>query len=284
MNVKVTYTGSSGNTYDLKLKERLRLKKANFHKYAWTMDTTKQKYGVTVDEFRRDPIWYDASLIFTGTYEENKEMLEALHADFERDILTNQEGKLTWGDYSIGMFVTSSSTYPNDKEETQNDITIYCPYPFWTMEKTIHIFPYTPTVTDEDKQYSYQYPYSYASSQDRTVYFDTAHYAESDFRMVAYGPFSELSVEINDDLKRIGYAVSSGEFMVVDSRQHGQYKGEAYVIKSDGTKVNVFDYRAPEHQLFKKVPAGKLDIDYSRTHGIDLTVFLERSEPIWTLS
>ena len=182
------------------------------------------------------------------------------------------------------MFVTSSSTYPNDNEETQNDITIYCPYPFWTMEKTIHIFPYTPTVTDEDKQYSYQYPYSYASSQERTVRFDTAHYAESDFLMVAYGPFSELRVEINDDLKRVGYAVSSGEYMVIDSRLHGQYKGEAYVIKSDGTRVNVFDYRAPEHQLFKKAPAGTLNIDYSRTHGIDLTVFLERSEPIWTLS
>ena len=86
MNVKVTYTGSSGNTYDLKVKERLRLKKANFHKYSWAMDTTKQQYGVTVDAFRRDPITYDASLIFTGSYEENKELLEALHADFERDI------------------------------------------------------------------------------------------------------------------------------------------------------------------------------------------------------
>lgn len=284
MNVKVTYTGSSGNTYNLKLKERLRLKKANFHKYSWGMDTTKQQYGVTVDAFRRDPITYDASLIFTGSYEENKDMLEALHQDFERDILTNKQGKLTWGDYSIGTFATSSSTYPNDNEETQNDVSFYCPYPFWIKEKTINIFPYTPTILDNDKQYSYEYPYGYASSQERVVHFETGHYAESDFRIVAYGPFSELNVEINNDVKRIVYAVSAGEYMVVDSRRNGQYKGQAYVVGTNGTIVNVFDYRAPGYQLFKKVPAGLIDIDYSRTHGIDLTVFLERSEPIWTLS
>ena len=284
MNVKVTYTGSSGNTYDLKVKERLRLKQANFHKYSWAMDTTKQQYGVTVDTFRRDPITYDASLIFTGSYRENKELLEALHADFERDILTNKPGRLTWGDYSIGTFATSSSTYPIDNEETQNDVSFYCPYPFWTQEKTIAIYKYTPTVLETDKQYDYQYDYSYASSQDRVVHFDTGHYAESDFRMVAYGPFSELSVEINDDVKRIAYAVSAGEYMVIDSRRNGQYKGEAYVVKLNGSIVNVFDYRAPGYQLFKKVAAGIIDIDYSRSFGIDFTVFLERSEPIWTLS
>ena len=284
MNVKVTYTGSSGNTYNLKVKERLRLKKANFHKYSWTMDTTKQQYGVTVDGFRRDPIFYDASLIFTGSYEENKELLEALHADFERDILTEKEGKLTWGDYSIGMFVTSSSTYPIDNEETQNDISIYCPYPFWSKEKTITIYTYTPTILDTDKKYNYQYSYSYASSQERIVHFNTGHYAESNFRIMAYGPFSELNVEINDDVKRVVYAVSAGEYMVIDSRTNGQYKGSAYVVKSDGSIVNVFDYRAPGYQLFKKVAPGIIDIDYSRAHGIDFTVFLERSEPIWNLS
>ena len=284
MNVKVTYTGSSGNTYDLKVKERLRIKEANFHQYSWSMDTTKQQYGVTVDSFRREPITYEATLIFTGTYEENKELLEALHADFERDILTNRQGKLAWGDYSIGTFVTASSTFPNDDEQTQNDVSFYCPYPFWLQEKTITIYKYTPTELETDKQYSYQYNYSYVSSQDRVVHFDTGHYAESDFRMVAYGPFSEFNVEINDDVKRIGYAVSAGEYMVIDSRRNGQYKGEAYVVKLDGTIVNVFDYRAPGYQLFKKVGAGIIDIDYSRSFGIDFTVFLERSEPIWTLS
>ena len=282
MNVKVTYTGSSGNTYDLKVKERLRLKKANFHKYSWAMDTTKQQYGVTVDAFRRDSITYDASLIFTGSYEENKELLEALHADFERDILTEKPGILTWGDCSIRTFVTASSTYPNDKDDTQNDVSFFCPEPFWLQEKSITILPYTPTVLDTDKQYSYQYPYSYASSQDRVVHFNTGHYAESDFKMIAYGPFSELNVEINDDLKRVVYAVSAGEYMVVDSRMNGQYKGQAYVVKADGTVVNVFDYRAPGYQLFKKASSGIINIDYSRTHGIDFTVFLKRSEPIWS--
>ena len=282
MSVKVTYTGSSGNTYNLKLKERLRLKKANFHKYSWLMEVTKQKYGVTVDEFRRDPVSYDASLIFTGTYDENKKLLEALHADFERDILTVNRGTLTWGDCSIGVFVIASSTYPNDNEETQNDVTFFCPYPFWIQEKSISIYKYTPTAREEDKRYTYGYPYAYVESAEQIVHFDTGHYAESDFQIIAYGPFSELNVDIGGDKKRIGYAVSTGECMVVDSRRDGRYKGKAYVIKADGTIVNVFDYRAPGYQIFKKIPAGMVNINYSRAYGIDLTVFLERSEPIWS--
>ena len=120
--------------------------------------------------------------------------------------------------------------------------------------------------------------------QERRVFLETNHYAESDFMILAYGPFSSLNVNINGDLKKVDYEASAGEYMVIDSRRKGRLKGEAYLVKADGTRVSVFDYRTPECQLFKKVPAGRLTIDYSRQHGIDFTVFLERSEPIWTPS
>lgn len=281
--VKVIYTGSSGKSYDLKVKGRLRIRTANFHNYEWAMDTTKQQYGVTVDRFRREAITYSATLLFEGSYEETKELLESLHADFERDIINGTPGTLTWGDYSIRTFVYSSSTAP-DSVWTKNDVKFYCPYPFWTKEMTINIFPFTPTIRETDKKFPYQYPYSYAGMQERRVFLETNHYAESDFKIVAYGPFSALNVNINGDIKHVDYEASAGEYMVIDSRQKGRLKGEAYLVQGDGTRVNVFDYRAPECQLFKKVPPGRLTIDYSRQHGIDLTVFLERSEPIWTSS
>lgn len=284
-SVVLTYTGSSGNVYDLKTKGLIRTKTANFHAYEWKMDVTKQQYGVTVDRFTRDPATYQAVLIFDGTYENNKEMLERLHADFERDILNNTPGKLTWGDCSIDTFVYSSSTEPGDIEpDAKNTVKFYCPRPFWVQEKKISIFAHTPEILSTDKAYDYQYDYSYVGMLDQRVKFDTKHYAESDFRITAYGPFSVFNVNISGNIYRVEYEISTGEAMIIDSRQKGMYKGEAYVLKSDGSVANVFDYRSPSYQLFKRLPAGILTIDYSRTYGIDLSVFIERSEPIWNSS
>ena len=282
-DVKITYTGSSGNTYNLKKERFARIRTANFHAYEWAMDVTKQNQGVVVDRFYKEPAVYTAEIVLFGTVADRKKLLEAMHADFERDIINGTPGTLTWGEYSIGAFAYASSTSP-DTPWTKNEVKFYCPYPFWTKEMMISIFPFSPTVREKDKQYDYGYDYSYAGMQERRAFLETNHYAESDFKIIAYGPFSALNVDINGDIKRVDYEASAGEYMVIDSRQKGRLKGEAYLIQADGTRINVFDYRAPECQLFKKMPPGRLTIDYSRQHGIDLTVFLERSEPIWTSS
>ena len=99
--------------------------------------------------------------------------------------------------------------------------------------------------------------------------------------MVAYGPFSVLDVTISWNKYRVEYPASAGEAMIIDSRRNGQLKGRAYLQKQGNQEINVFDYRAPQYQIFKKIPPGMVTIDYSREHGIDLSVFLERSEPIW---
>ena len=281
--VNVFYTSSSGNTYDLKAKGLVRLKTANFHKYEWSVDATQHQYGVAIDRFRREPAAYTAELVFESGRLENKDLIERLHADFERDILSNSPGTLTWGDYSIETFAISSSTEPGEREpEAKNTVKFYCPSPFWTKEIKTSIYPYMRTPRQTDKSYSYQYGYSYAETLDARALVDTKHYAESDFRMVAYGPFDCLNVRISGNVYRVDYAVNAGEIMVIDSRKNGVYKGQAYVLQLDGRKVDVFDHRSPLYQLFKKLPAGLLVIDYERTYGIDLSVFLERSEPVWS--
>lgn len=287
MRVKLTYTGSSGNIYNLQADGLLRVKSANFHNYEWKASVTAQQYGATVDRFQRDPITYATSLMFMGNYEDNKALIETLHEEFENDIMHMSPGTLTWGDYSIQTYVISSSTYPNEPW-TQNDVKFYCPYPFWVKEKTIRIFPYSPHVLASDKQYDaangrYGYPYSYAGSQNRAVFLKSSNLVPCDFKIVAYGPFSYASITINGGTHRVDYEVSEGEYMVIDSRRYGRYKGRAYVVSS-GVETNVFDHRDPQYELFAKVPAGDIIIDYARTYGIDVTFYFERSEPKWTLS
>lgn len=287
MSVEITYRGSSGNVYNLQADRLLRIKTANFHNYTWTASVTKQQYGATVNQFQREPITYAASLMFMGSYETNKELIEALHDDFDNDIQSMKPGTLTWGDYSIQTFVIASSTYPKDAW-TQNDVKFYCPYPFWVREKTISIYSYDPTILSTDKQYDsansrYGYTYSYVGAQTRIVHIKENNKTPCDFRIVAYGPLTSVNVTINGGTHRVDYTVNDGDYMVIDSRRNGRYKGQAYVM-SGTTKTDVFDYRDPQYELFARVPGGDITIDYSRTYGVDITFFFERSEPKWTLS
>lgn len=284
MRVKLTYTGSSGNKYNLQADGLVRVKSANFHSYEWKASVTAQQFGVTVDRFQRDPITYAASLIFMGSYKENKALIETLHEEFENDIINMSPGTLTWGDYTIQTYVMSSSTYPSDPW-TQNDVKFYCPYPFWVKEKNIQIFPFNNTMQATDKQYNasmgrYGYGYTYASQQDRLVYIKESNRVPCDFKITAYGPFAYAAITISGEIHRVDYEVSAGDYMVIDSRKYGRYKGRAYVVSS-GTEINVFDYRDPRYELFAKVPGGDIVIDYARTYGIDVTFFFERSEPKW---
>ena len=56
-------------------------------------------------------------------------------------------GKLHWKDSYIACYITASSTYPSEaKAWTCNEVTIYCPYPFWTEERS---FSWRPIERDE---------------------------------------------------------------------------------------------------------------------------------------
>lgn len=283
MNVNVTYTASSGNVYNLKT-TGLKIKEANYHNYEWTPDITERQLGVTVNRFKKAPIAYQTTLMFMGSYLENKALLEAMHADFERDIISNTPGILTWGECYIKTFVRSSSTFPDEDTNlyTRNVVEFYCPYPFWIAEKSISITPLNMEVLDDrDKGYTYEYWYKYAQNQTvTTIQTNANYYSDCDFKLTAYGPFSSLYVTISGQIYNISFPADAAEYMVIDTRKNGLYKGQAYLVRNNGDIVNVFDYRNPNYELFKKVPAGTIVINYPRTYGVDLTFYMERSEPI----
>lgn len=282
MIATVIYYASSGNVYNLQVARMVRIKEANFHEYAWSYDSTERRYGITINRFTKEPYAYDVKLIFIGSRESRRQNIEELHADFERDILNQTPGRIVWGDCYIDAYVIESSSYPNDQDNwSDNDVTFLCPYPFWIQEHTVSItaIDQSSIVTETDKQYSYQYPYSYAINPVNT-WINLNFYSDCDFKLTAYGPFSELYVTINGHPYNIDFAADASEYMVIDSRASGTAKGQAYLVRANGTKVNVFDYRNPLYSIFQKISGESVTITYPRTYGIDLTFFMERSEPV----
>lgn len=282
MSVLIRYVASSGNEYNLKA-DGIKIKEANFHNYSWDFDMTERTFGVLINKLRRGAASYEATLCFRGSYLRRRNLIEALHVDFERDVLNLTPGRLYWaGDY-IECYIIVSSTYPGDgNTETYNEIEIFVPYPFWIEESTFSIYPGSESALEEtDIGYldgGYQYPYSYAKSQNaKTIVND--HYAPCNFKLIAYGPASSLRVNIAGHLYRIDYPVPAGGYMVIDSRESQPADRRVYVVDSSGTVTNVFDWRDPSQSLFTKIPPGNVVVDYSREYGIDLTLYKERSEP-----
>lgn len=283
--IEIKYVSSNNKEYNL-IGDRMRVTSGSFHKYAWKAITEEAKYGDTVHGFSKDAIYYQTTLTIRGTLNQRKEFLNELRDSFENDILNMNPGRIYFGEYHIDTYITSSETQSSDISSrwSKDEIEIYCPYPFWIYEQSISIPPITSSALsdDENKSYPYGYPYGYPASKTATR-INIDHYAESDFKMIIYGPAVDININIAGHPYCVHYQVQEGEYLTIDSRDTQPADRRIYLTKSNGEKVNVFNYRDSVYSVFKKIPPGEIVIDYNRLYGIDLTIYLERSEPKWIL-
>lgn len=274
MSVNLQYVASSGTVYNLK-GDGIRTKTANYHKWNWGVNGTTLQYGARVAAFTKAAATYETKLIVNGSHAVRKVILDALHEDFECDIRNMTPGRVIWGDYYIDCYATISSTYP-DKNGiwTDNDVTFYCPYPFWIREET-HEFtvkeaPEGQTYLDYDYDFAYDFFYGNPGIEIWQRDFPFA----AEFRMTIYGPVSNPSLTINGHLYMILDTLLDTEYIVIDSRAHTVTK-----YLADGQSVNIFDKRNKSESVFEQIPAGTLTANWSGEFGFDLTIFEERSEP-----
>lgn len=288
--LNLTYTSSNGTTFDLLTFEGLKLKDANFHSYRWNPLTTQRDFGAIVNGFAKEPKEYELVFYFRGSLASRKQKIEEFHFCTEYDVEHQTPGKITWGDdYILGYFV-GMSTQPveNGNGYTENVATFYNYYPAWIEEKqiTINSQEMVPGDSEINKGYptertipfSYPYEYSYSYGENST-YVDIDHYSSSNFKLIAYGPASNISINIASHNYAVNYPLLAGEYMVIDSRPSTKADRRCYVVKSNGTIVNTFDYRNPFSSIFEPIPPGNFIINYPRAYAIELTVFIERSEP-----
>lgn len=279
MSVLLKYTASSGREYNLKTKGMIRTKTANYHKWEWGVDGTALQFGYRVANFTRQAATYTTRLIFDGPLTERKALVENLHQDFELDVRNMSPGRITWGDYWIDCYITASSTFPDENDiYTDNDLTIYCPHPFWTRELTKSFI-----VHEEDPQsadfleYEFDYKYDYFYGETGTERWITNNPFPSDFRMTIFGPVADPRVVVNGYPYQINDTLEAGEYVVIDSRKNTITK---YLVS--GRTQNIFDLRDKTQSIFQPIPAGTLTINWSGLFGFDLTIYIERSEPRWS--
>lgn len=279
--INVIYEASNGHRYDLKA-DPIRIKNANFHNYAWTKEVIGQRYGEKVQRFAKDAQEYETTLYFMGSRSAVKQTLYDLHNDFERDIVVQSPGRIWWHNSYIPCYVTASSTYPHENNVwVCNEITIYCPSPFWIEEKTFSFFPVEEQAAYPYLDFNVDFAYDFSYKPRAVLPIETGHYAPSSFRMIMHGPCVNPSVTIGGNVYNVNVSVPAGGYLVIDSRPEAPLGWQVYMRDAAGVQSNIFDNRNPNYQILERIPGGTVNLEYSRTYGIDLTLYLERSEPSW---
>ena len=274
MSIQLQYIASSGNVYNMKA-DGIRTKKANYHKWKWGVNGTALQYGLRVSDFTMKPAEYETTLIFEGSYNDRKELIEALHEDFELDVRTMRPGRIIWGDYYIDCFVISSSTEPNAQLDlwTDNTVKLYCPHPFWIKENKQSFFAKEAPAGQTFLDYPYDYQYDYYFGNPGAAVWQTGVPFESEFLLTIYGPVSNPRIQINGYPYQIFTELSDSEYAVIDSRNH------TIVKHTNAGNINEFDNRDKVNSVFKAIPGGTLQFIWTGAFGFDLTLFEERSEP-----
>lgn len=281
--MNIAYESSDGKRYDL-ITNKIRPTSGNLHEYEWVVEAEEQLYGEKVKVFKKEAIEYSITLTFRGSLEERHTAMDELVNSFEHDIANKTPGRLYFGEYYIQCYMRSGKSKVNGTWNNWSDMTVtaYCPYPLWIYEQFVSVQPLdeaAKTVTDA-KGYPYGYTYSYPISQS-AVHFTVDHYASSDFQMIVYGPAADINITIAGHPYIVHYQVEAGEYLTIDSRDAKPPDRRIFLTKNNGEKVNVFNYRDSQYSVLQKIPPGDVVIDYNRLYGVDLTLFLERSEPKW---
>lgn len=272
MRVPIKYVASSGNTYDL-ITNGIKHREANYYSWAWDVEGTKLQYGYRVADFSRDAAVYDTELIFYGSEQRRRTLVQNLHDDFENDVRTKRAGKIIWGDYYLECYITESSTEPTEVGTwTSNKITIYAPYPFWVQDFHI-VLPASQETASGFLDYPYDYPYDYAAPTMGTRHIQTNFPFESEFEMVIYGLAVNPRVVINDYAYALYATIPQGAYVIINSRQ------KTIMMYQNGTRTNMFNFRNKTASIFQRITGGDLTISWDSSFGVDLTIYHERSEP-----
>ena len=286
---KIKYVSSQGVEFNLLSFEYCKLYKADFHKVKWKTETVAQQYGTLVNRFKKDAISFSCTFRFTGSHDQRKKQIDDFVFQTEYDICKMVAGRIYWDDQYIGVFMTDHDCKPvNDGMNwTEVTATFYAPYPFWIEERKIIIrpsegasegFPENVIGYPEDRDWVYGYEYAYPYAKN-AVSLRADSPLESDFKAVIYGPAALVQFNVNGHTYKVDYPLRINQYMVIDTRAVVEFNKRCYVRSSNGSEVNVFNYRDPSSSLFKKLPSGNFVFSFQRNYGIDLYIFQERSAP-----
>lgn len=275
----IKYVNSIGKEIILNSKE-LKIKKANFHNYAWRYSYKEKNNGIYVNKFSKNEAQYPMILSVYGSLDRRKELLNNFLDITEYDVARNMPGKLWYGEWYLECFVIESSTVPNENYYTEREIVIMGPSNEWVKENKMTFLGKSnvQTVSDvSNANYPKDYPYDYESKVAKGTIINEG-YADEDFKMTIYGPAINPSVMIGKNLYQIYTEVKESEYLVIDTLNAVTSQYDKY-----GNETPKWNSRHKDYRIFEKIPVGINNVIWPGDFGFDIVTYEKRSEPKWSL-
>lgn len=263
------YSSSNGQVFDLKVSP-FRTRTADYTSYNWTPQVINQQYGANVYRFDKNVKTYQTVLTVFGSEAERRQYLNLLHAAFEHDIITMTPGRITHGMYYIECFVISSAVNYNDPW-TNNTLSIYCPYPFWRRDINYTLTAGSISDTYEYLDFPFGFPYDYKGTLLGYSMIMNPGVKAADWKLTIKGLVENPIVVIDGRSIGVNASVGSDETLVISSRDKTVMRGD----------TNLFNARMKTADFFDPIPSGEHSVIWSGLFDAELTVYEERSEPLW---
>ena len=244
----------------------------------------KWLYDKELTRFNRDTVTKTLEVILVGSEEEADKAKNALYEIIEKDVLAMKKGTFKIGDYEMSAFVYGSkkTNYLTSKRLMIVELAIVTDTPQWKTEKS---FVFTSNTELEVIEYGRNYtekrefPYGYSHSRLNAIV-DNDSFYECGFRMVVYGPVTNPTITIGDNIYRVDVTVSTGEYLEIIS--DGTTK-TITLHRTGNVKEDCFAKRYKKQSVFAKIKTGENQVKWDNTFAFDLTLLVERSEPKWIL-
>lgn len=279
------YTNSAGVSFDLLDFSGVKIKTAQLHKYAWKANGTAYKYGELLQTFTKDVQEYSAVLKVFGNPAQRRAKLDAFHDATEHDIMTMQTGKLVVDGYTIECYVIESDTSaPEDqREETTNEVLIYCPYPFWLKENKYEIQATGADQIIDGLDFPFDLPCDLGvSGYRRVIPFNAS--IPLDFRLVFYGVLTNPAIYINGHLYEVNVTVPQNSTLTISSIEKNDREKAVVLTYPSGTQTSVLYARNRDSYIFEPIQPqnGQVIVSTAQSMNFDLYLIEKRSEPKWT--
>lgn len=275
--MEIYYVNNRGIKLDL-LSIPYRIQTGDLFDYRWEYKNLTRKSGKIIG-FKRT---VRSKKLLLGISNKNKksyyEALDHFHETIEQDILDGIPGRLYVGKTYMNCYIIASAktNWEYDINVLDNDIELISENSFWITEKTF--FFQQSDSSNQGTSFPFDFPFDFAGTTKGNSMLNNDHYAEADFRMTIYGSCMNPQITIGGYTYSVNTTVEENEYLIINSRE-----GTVIRVQQDGTHVNEFNNRSTaEKGVFRKIPAGNLNVNWSGDFGFDITLYQERSEPKWS--
>lgn len=265
--LKLKYTNHYGE--EIQFGEHgLYINESDLHDYEWEYDIVNNKVVNFKNAIKKPKI----DVFATG--EDRNDIANKFFEVINKDVLENESGFLTIGDYYLeGYFVSKE----NSKYSSGKVIKMTMGYVATNRWMKNTKFEYMPeeTIAEGDLDYPHDYPHDYKMHRSTKPIINDG-YMPCDFELIFYGEQETPTVIINGHTYQVFTTIGANEYLVVNSLTKKIYK-----VLNDGTRENVFNRRNKDSYIFEKIAVGRANVIRDTDSRFDITLIEQRSEPKW---